>query len=52
MADETKKKPAAPKKEKEAKPAAEKAAAKETAPAEKAAETGGGEVRQKSRARG
>jgi small subunit ribosomal protein S11 len=37
MADETKKKPAAPKKEKEAKPAGEKAAAKETAPAEKAA---------------
>ena len=36
MADETKKKPAAPKKEKEAKPAGEKAAAKETAPAEKA----------------
>ena len=37
MADETKKKSAAPKKEKEAKPAGEKAAAKETAPAEKAA---------------
>jgi len=37
MAEETKKKPAAPKKEKEAKPAAEKAAAKETAPAEKSA---------------
>jgi len=37
MADETKKKPAAPKKEKEARPAGEKAAAKETAPAEKAA---------------
>jgi small subunit ribosomal protein S11 len=36
MADETKKKPAAPKKEKEAKPAAEKAA-KEAAPTEKAA---------------
>jgi small subunit ribosomal protein S11 len=36
MADETKKKPAAPKKEKETKPAAEKAA-KEAAPAEKAA---------------
>jgi small subunit ribosomal protein S11 len=36
MADETKKKPAAPKKEKETKPAAEKSA-KETAPAEKAA---------------
>jgi small subunit ribosomal protein S11 len=36
MADETKKKPAAPKKEKEAKPAAEKAA-KDAAPAEKAA---------------
>jgi len=37
MADETKKKPAAPRKEKAAKPAAEKAAAKEAAPAEKAA---------------
>ena len=37
MADETKKKPAAPKKEKEATPAGEKAAARETAPAEKAA---------------
>lgn len=37
MADETKKKPAAPKKEKATKPAAEKAAAKEAAPAEKAA---------------
>jgi small subunit ribosomal protein S11 len=36
MADETKKKPVAPKKEKETKPAAEKAT-KETAPAEKAA---------------
>ena len=39
MADETKKKPAAPKKEKESRPggtAAEKAAATETAPAEKA----------------
>ncbi len=36
MADETKKKPAAPKKEKEAKPAAEKAA-NDAAPAEKAA---------------
>jgi len=40
MADETKKKPAAPKKEKEAKPAAGKVAAKETAPAEKAAKPG------------
>jgi small subunit ribosomal protein S11 len=37
MADETKKKPAAPKKEKVAKPAAEKATAKEAAPDEKAA---------------
>ncbi len=37
MADETKKKPVAPKKEKEAKPAGDKTAAKETAPAEKAA---------------
>ena len=37
MADETKKKPAVPKKEKEAKPAGEKAVAKETAPTEKAA---------------
>ncbi len=36
MADETKKKPAAPKREKEAKPAGEKAAAKETVPAAKA----------------
>ena len=36
MADETKKKPAAPKKEKEAKPAAEKAAAKAAVPADKA----------------
>ena len=35
MADETKKKPAAPKKEKQTKPAAEKAAAKGAAPAEK-----------------
>ena len=38
MADETKKKPAAPKKEKESKPAAEKPV-KETAPAEKAEKT-------------
>src|SRR5215469_1046065 len=38
MADETKKKPAAPKKEKESKPAAEKPA-KEAAPAEKAEKT-------------
>ena len=37
MADETKKKPAAPKKEKVAKLAAEKTSAKEAAPAEKAA---------------
>jgi len=37
MADETKKKPAAPKKEKEARPAGEKAAAKEAPAAEKAA---------------
>jgi len=37
MADETKKKPAAPKKERQAKPAAEKAAAKGVAPAEKPA---------------
>jgi small subunit ribosomal protein S11 len=37
MADETKKKPAGPKKEKEAKPEGEKAAANEMAPAEKSA---------------
>jgi small subunit ribosomal protein S11 len=43
MADETKKKPAASKKEKEAKPAAEKAQAKEVAPAEKAAAPKAGE---------
>jgi len=39
MAEEQKKKPAAPKKEKETKPAAEKAAVKEAAPAEKIEKT-------------
>ena len=52
MADETKKKPAAPKKEKEAKPAAEKARQRKRLRPKKPRETGGGKVRQKGRARG